>query len=132
MSVFVLVMKGWRHRTRQVKEYNFEEKFINLFVVLKESLNKKVFLLPQKLSNALLLVELEVEDAAHQTHHQDDEDEPAEDGPRAGEGDRPDLQVIREPLVSGAWDGKYLTEFKRMKDITCLSGLNIPIRLLES
>ena len=74
---------------------------------MKDTLNKGIYLLFEKLSNIFLLVEFEVEEAAHREPQQEDEDDPADDSPGLGGGGRRHLQMrIREPPESSAWDRK--------------------------
>ena len=74
---------------------------------MKDTRNKGIHLLFEKLSDVFLLVELEVEEAAHREPQQEDEDDPADDSPGLGGGGRRHLEMrIREPAESSAWDRK--------------------------
>ena len=74
---------------------------------MKDTRNKGIHLLFEKLSDVFLLVELEVEEAAHREPQQEDEDDPADDSPGLGGGGRRHLEMrIMEPAESSAWDRK--------------------------
>ena len=55
---------------------------------MKDTRDKGIHLLFEKLSDVFLLVELEVEEAAHREPQQEDEDDPADDSPGLGGGGR--------------------------------------------